>query len=101
MVDLHVHYPMHLLGGVESPRDVAEQMLKVRAREEGKIRAAILNVAARLFNFRHWDGDWRVSVPLLQQGGVTSRAASCTGRSASWTWTSRTARRPRARTTTG
>ena len=61
VVDLHVHYPMHLLGGVESPRDVAEQMLKVRAREAGKIRAAILNVAARLFNFRHWDGDWRVS----------------------------------------
>ncbi|MDA0174321.1 dipeptidase [Solirubrobacter taibaiensis] len=71
MVDLHVHYPMHLLGGVESPRDVAEQMLKVRAREAGKVRAAILNVAARLLNFRHWDGDWRVSVPLLQRGGVT------------------------------
>src|ERR1700742_4297845 len=62
---------MHLLGGVEAPRDVAEQMLKVRAREQGKVRAAILNIAARLFNFRHWDGDWRVSVPLLEQGGVT------------------------------
>lgn len=70
MVDLHVHYPMHLLGGVESPRDVAEQMLAVRAREAGKLRAAVLNVAARLCNFRHWNGDWHVSVPLLQQGGV-------------------------------
>src|SRR4029078_9486748 len=71
VVDLHVHYPMHLLGGVESPRDVAEQMLEVRAREAGKVRAAILNGGARLFNFRHWDGDWRVSVPLLQRGGVS------------------------------
>jgi microsomal dipeptidase-like Zn-dependent dipeptidase len=61
---------MHLLGGVEAPRDVAEQMLRVRARGEGKERAAILNLAARLLNFRHWDGGWRVSAPLLQQGGV-------------------------------
>lgn len=71
MVDLHVHYPMHLLGGVEAPRDVARKMLRVTERDEGKVRAAILNIAARLFNFRHWDGTWRVSVPLLQQGGVT------------------------------
>ncbi|MBE2314480.1 membrane dipeptidase [Solirubrobacter sp. CPCC 204708] len=70
MVDLHCHYPMHLLGGVEAPRDVAEKMLRVRAREAGKLRAAVLHIAARLFNFRHWDGGWRVSVPLLQQGGV-------------------------------
>ena len=70
MVDLHVHYPMHLLGGVEDPRDVARKMLRVTAREEGKVRAAVLNLAARLFNFRHWEGTWRVSVPLLEQGGV-------------------------------
>jgi microsomal dipeptidase-like Zn-dependent dipeptidase len=62
---------MHLLGGVEDPRDVAAKMLRVTQREDGKLRAAILNVAARLFNFRHWDGTWRVSVPLLQQGDVT------------------------------
>ena len=61
MIDLHVHFPMRLLGGVEAPRDVAEQMRKVRGREEGKLRAAVLAVAARLFNFRHWDGDWRVT----------------------------------------
>lgn len=71
MVDLHVHYPMHLLGGVEDPREVARKMLRVADREHGKVRAAILNVAARLFNFRHWDGSWRVTTPLLQQGGVT------------------------------
>ena len=71
MVDLHVHYPMHLLGGVEAPRDVARKMLRVTDRDDGKIRAAILNVAARLFNFRHWGATWRVSVPLLRQGGVT------------------------------
>lgn len=71
MVDLHVHYPMHLLGGVEAPRDVPRRMLGVSGREHGKLRAAILNLAARLFNFRSWDGTWRVSVPLLQQGEVS------------------------------
>ena len=71
MVDLHVHYPMHLLGGVEDPRDVPRGMFKVLGREEGKLRAAVLNLAARLFNFRHWDGGWRATLPLLEQGGVT------------------------------
>ena len=57
MIDLHVHFPMQLLGGVEAPRDVVEGMMRVRGREEGKLRAAVLAIAARLFNFRHWDGD--------------------------------------------
>ncbi len=71
MVDLHVHFPMHLLGGVEAPRDVVRGMFKVRDREDGKLRAAVLAIAARLFNFRHWDGKWRVDIPLLEQGEVT------------------------------
>ena len=70
MVDLHVHYPMHLLGGVEDPRDVPRGMFKVLAREDGKLRAAVLNLAARALNFRHWDGGWRATLPLLEAGGV-------------------------------
>ena len=62
---------MHLLGGVEAPRDVARGMLRVFEREDGKLRAAVLAIAARLLNFRHWDGTWRADVPLLEQGGVT------------------------------
>ena len=47
MVDLHVHFPMHLLEGVESPRDVIAQMTRVRAQEHGKLRAAVFALAAR------------------------------------------------------
>jgi microsomal dipeptidase-like Zn-dependent dipeptidase len=71
MIDLHVHYPMRLLGGVESPRDVVAGMTRVLARDDGKLRAAVLAIAARLFNFRHWDGTWRVTPQLLEQGGVS------------------------------
>src|ERR1700741_2568966 len=62
---------MHLLGDVEDPRDVPRKMFRVLAREDGKVRAAVLSIAARLFNFRHWDGGWRVTVPLLEAGRVT------------------------------
>src|SRR5689334_13838568 len=61
---------MHLLGGVEDPRDVPRGMFKLLGRDENKLRAAVLNVAARLFNFRHWDGGWRATLPLLQEGDV-------------------------------
>ncbi len=71
MIDLHVHFPMRLLGEVESPRDVIKGMTKVVGREEGKIRAAVLAIAARLFNFRDWDGTWRVTPELLEAGEVS------------------------------
>jgi microsomal dipeptidase-like Zn-dependent dipeptidase len=70
MIDLHIHFPMRLLGGVEAPRDVIKGMTKVLGREDGKIRAAVLAIAARLFNFRDWNGTWRVTPELLQKGGV-------------------------------
>jgi microsomal dipeptidase-like Zn-dependent dipeptidase len=62
---------MHLLGGVEAPRDVLRGMTRVAKRDDGKVRAAVLAIAARLLNFRHWDASWRVTPQLLQQGGVT------------------------------
>jgi microsomal dipeptidase-like Zn-dependent dipeptidase len=71
MIDLHIHFPMRLLGEVESPRDVIKGMTKVVGREEGKVRAAVLAIAARLFNFRDWDGTWRVTPELLEAGEVT------------------------------
>jgi microsomal dipeptidase-like Zn-dependent dipeptidase len=71
MIDFHVHFPMRLLGGVEAPRDVIEGMTKVLGREDGKVRAAVLAIAARLFNFRDWDGTWRVTPELLAQGDVS------------------------------
>jgi microsomal dipeptidase-like Zn-dependent dipeptidase len=71
MIDLHIHFPMRLLGGVEAPRDVIRGMTKVLGREDDKLRAALLAAAARLFNFRDWDGTWRVTPQLLQQGDVS------------------------------
>ena len=70
MIDLHIHFPMRLLGGVEAPRDVVKGMTRVRGREEGKLRAAVLAIAARALNFRHWDATWRVTPELLEQGDV-------------------------------
>src|SRR3954451_23073995 len=62
---------MHLLGGVEDPRDVPRKMFRVLEREDNKLRAAVLGLAARLLNFKDWGDSWRVSLPLLEQGGVT------------------------------
>ena len=45
-------------------------MTRVRAREDGKLRAAVLALAARAFNFRHWDATWRVTPELLRAGEV-------------------------------
>ena len=45
-------------------------MTRVRAREDGKLRAAVLALAARAFNFRHWDTSWRVTPELLRAGDV-------------------------------
>jgi microsomal dipeptidase-like Zn-dependent dipeptidase len=70
MLDLHIHFPMHLLPGVEAPRDVVKEMTRVRGREDGKLRAAVLALAARAFNFRHWDTSWRVTPELLRAGDV-------------------------------
>ena len=47
MIDVHVHLPMHLLEGVESPRDVIVGMTRVREQEHGKLRAAVFALAAR------------------------------------------------------
>ncbi|WP_028063487.1 membrane dipeptidase [Solirubrobacter soli] len=71
MIDLHIHFPMRLLEEVEAPRDVIKGMAKVRDREGGKIRAAVFAIAARLLNFRNWDGSWRVTPDLLRQGDVS------------------------------
>jgi microsomal dipeptidase-like Zn-dependent dipeptidase len=65
MVDLHVHFPMHL--GAES---ALEQMTRVRRRPRliDKLRAVVLSIAARLANFRRFDGTWRADLPALEAG---------------------------------
>jgi microsomal dipeptidase-like Zn-dependent dipeptidase len=85
IADLHCHYPMHLL--VEDPEAQAqlpprkrgrdgdltlEYMVRLRGRPRrvDKLRAAVLMLAARLLNFRHFSGTWRVSLDRLEVGKV-------------------------------
>ncbi|HWK26920.1 MAG TPA: membrane dipeptidase [Solirubrobacter sp.] len=65
MIDLHLHVPMRLLEGVEAPRDVITGMTR-----GGGVRAAVFKIAARLFDFRHWNTGWRVTPELLERGDV-------------------------------
>src|SRR4051794_39068838 len=70
MVDLHCHYPMHLLA--RAPREVIKEMTRVRGRPRwlDRLRAAVLLLAARALNFRRWRGGWRVGLDGLERGGV-------------------------------
>jgi microsomal dipeptidase-like Zn-dependent dipeptidase len=70
MVDLHCHYPMHLLA--RAPRDVIKEMSRVRGRPRwlDRLRAAVVLVAARALNFTRWRGGWRVGLGGLERGGV-------------------------------
>jgi microsomal dipeptidase-like Zn-dependent dipeptidase len=72
IADLHCHYPMHLRAGEEDRRDPALKALtRVRARSGWeRLKAAILLLAARLFNFRRFCGGWRVSLDRLGRGDV-------------------------------
>ncbi len=71
LVDLHTHYPMHLLAS--APEDVTlEKMTDARRRPgvAGKLRASVLAVAARLLNYRRFTGSWRVDLAGLEAGDV-------------------------------
>src|SRR3954452_20861746 len=70
MVDLHCHYPMHLLA--RAPREVIKGMSRVRGRSRwlDRLRAAVLLLTARALNFSRWRGGWRVGLRGLERGGV-------------------------------
>src|SRR3954469_25666194 len=70
MVDLHCHYPMHLLA--RAPREVIREMTRVggRPRWLDRLRAAVVLLAARALNFARWRGGWRVGLRGLERGGV-------------------------------
>jgi microsomal dipeptidase-like Zn-dependent dipeptidase len=71
LADLHAHYPMHVIRGVE-PETTLERMLRVsgRSRLTDKARALLLKVLARLISDRDWWSGPRISVPHLRAGGV-------------------------------
>jgi membrane dipeptidase len=72
IADLHCHYPMRLLTE-EAKRDPAFKALtkiKERPRWRRKLKAALVLIAARLFNFRRFCDRWRVSLDRLERGDV-------------------------------
>jgi len=72
IADLHCHYPMHLRADGGRRRDPALKALtRVRKRSGWeRVKAAILLLAARLFNFSRFFGGWRVSLERLGKGEV-------------------------------
>lgn len=72
IADLHCHYPMHLRAGDDGGRDPGLRALTRVRRRSGweKVKAAILLLAARLFNFTRFFGGWRVSLDRLGKGDV-------------------------------
>jgi len=71
LADLHAHYPMHVIRGVE-PETTLERMLRVsgRSRLIDKARALLLKALARVISDRDWWSGPRISVPYLRTGGV-------------------------------
>ena len=72
MIDLHVHFPMRLLGGVESPRDVIKGMTGARAGGGQAARGGARDRRAAV-QFPRLGRTWRVTPELLEQGEVSDR----------------------------
>src|SRR3954447_7444895 len=64
-------YPTHPLGH-EPERRVLKRMTRIRRRPRWieKLRAAVLALAARILNYRRFEGTWRVSLDGLEEGDV-------------------------------
>lgn len=70
IADLHVHYPMRVIDGVD-PDTAARQMRKKGGATLGdRVRALVLRVANRIGNFPTWDGTYRVTPETLRAGDV-------------------------------
>jgi microsomal dipeptidase-like Zn-dependent dipeptidase len=72
IADLHCHYPMRLLAEGEPRRDPAlRAMIRVRGKKRwGRLKALLLKLAARAFNFRRFCDTWRVDLDRLERGEV-------------------------------
>jgi microsomal dipeptidase-like Zn-dependent dipeptidase len=71
LADLHVHYPMRVVGGVQ-PRSTLDQMRDVVHRRglKERLQALAVNVLSRFFSDRSPASGYRVTVDGLRAGGV-------------------------------
>jgi microsomal dipeptidase-like Zn-dependent dipeptidase len=72
IADLHCHYPMHLLAGEATRHDPGLQPLtEVKKRHLWrKVKATLVLLAARLFNFSRFSGSWRVDFKRIGDGDL-------------------------------
>lgn len=70
IADLHAHYPMHLVPDADGgPLDLLASA-RGRKRLRDRIRALIVGLAGRFANYRSLESGPRVTLPLLEEGGV-------------------------------
>ena len=69
IVDLHAHYPMHVVTDLE-PHTTVARMTRVRERATlgDRLRAFVLKMARMVASDRSWWSGYRMSVPYLEQG---------------------------------
>lgn len=69
--DLHAHYPMRVLTGVD-PGSTSELISSPEQPTFGdRVRAFVLRFANRIGNFPSWDGTYRIDVEKLREGKVS------------------------------
>jgi microsomal dipeptidase-like Zn-dependent dipeptidase len=69
--DLHAHYPMRVLHGVD-PGTTSELMGSSAQPTLGdRVRALVIRFANKIGNFPTWDGTYRIDVEKLRRGKVT------------------------------
>jgi microsomal dipeptidase-like Zn-dependent dipeptidase len=70
IVDLHSHYPMHIVP--EDHGDVLElvRSQKGRWRLLDSVRGGLIGLASRFANYRSFESGPRVTLPQLEEGGV-------------------------------
>ncbi len=70
IADLHAHYPMRVIDGVD-PDTAAKQMRKKGGATLGdRVRALVLRIANKVGNFPTWDGTYRITPETLRAGNV-------------------------------
>jgi microsomal dipeptidase-like Zn-dependent dipeptidase len=68
--DLHAHYPMRVVAGVDPGTGAALMRSARRPGLADRIRAKLLRLANRLGNFPTWDGTYRIDPQKLREGEV-------------------------------
>src|SRR5215211_3710560 len=70
IVDLHAHYPMHLVPEARGSTLDLLSTARGRARLRDRLRALLVGLASRFANYRSFETGPRVTMEGLRQGGV-------------------------------